>query len=308
MAKSILSRIFTSQPKWRPSAPIDGSRLPEVGEIFSFKTQPYSEFAPEETGRFGAFKVIGRDSRLICIAVSDAVWLNAPIISEVILTSILREDRAIWVWGGKICAFGINKDWWDFTTLCEMTTLGIVDLSEEEIEFARRILNFEVGTSTSTLHYANFSVEGEWRWKHDRDAFAVEAELNQAKNEAERKAKELRFKTRLKALTFKQLQSETFFVSWEPSPPYPPMAFIEEARIMLREACIELQAMGEKPPRAKVRAVIRRSVEWFNTADERFGEVIETEERESICLALEEICYAARQKGLVDEIDNWRNW
>jgi hypothetical protein len=36
--------------------------------------------------------------------------------------------------------------------------------------------------------------------------------------------------------------------------------------------------------------------------------VIETEEREDICAALEELAFVARQKGLVAEIDEWRDW
>ncbi len=36
--------------------------------------------------------------------------------------------------------------------------------------------------------------------------------------------------------------------------------------------------------------------------------VIETEEREDICAILEEMAHVARQKVLVDEIDECREW
>jgi hypothetical protein len=49
-------------------------------------------------------------------------------------------------------------------------------------------------------------------------------------------------------------------------------------------------------------------VGWFNKADEAAGGVIETEEREDICAALEELAFVAGQKILVDEIDTWREW
>jgi len=57
-----------------------------------------------------------------------------------------------------------------------------------------------------------------------------------------------------------------------------------------------------------VRKLLRECVEWFNKADEQAGGVIETEEREDICVVLEEMAYAARQESLVDEINNWRTW
>jgi hypothetical protein len=36
--------------------------------------------------------------------------------------------------------------------------------------------------------------------------------------------------------------------------------------------------------------------------------VIETEEREDIRAALEELAYVARQQGLGEEVDEWRDW
>ena len=54
--------------------------------------------------------------------------------------------------------------------------------------------------------------------------------------------------------------------------------------------------------------MLKRTVEWFNAADEAAGNVIETEEREDIMTALEEIAHAARHKALVPEIDEWRDW
>lgn len=66
--------------------------------------------------------------------------------------------------------------------------------------------------------------------------------------------------------------------------------------------------LGAKPRKGDVRAILRKTVIWFNEADEEAGNVIETEEREDICVALEEMAYAARQKAFVDEIDDWREW
>ena len=109
-------------------------------------------------------------------------------------------------------------------------------------------------------------------------------------------------------LTWEQLQLETPFERWTPSPPFPLEEFTVAARAMIRTACDALKELGPKPRRANVRAILKKAVVWFNEADERARGVIETEEREDICAVLEEMAHVARQKVLVDEIDEWRNW
>jgi hypothetical protein len=69
-----------------------------------------------------------------------------------------------------------------------------------------------------------------------------------------------------------------------------------------------LQALGPKPKKAPVRAVLKACVEWFNAKDAEFGGMIETEEREDICAALEELATVARHRSLTREVDEWRQW
>ena len=80
------------------------------------------------------------------------------------------------------------------------------------------------------------------------------------------------------------------------------------ARATIRSACDSLEQLGPKPRRADVRAILKKTVIWFNEADEKAGGVIETEEREDICSVLEEMAHVARQKILSEEIDEWREW
>src|SRR5205807_7985306 len=101
---------------------------------------------------------------------------------------------------------------------------------------------------------------------------------------------------------------ETPFERWSPSPPFPPQEFTREARDVIHDTCRALRALGSKPRKPDVRRLLRECVEWFNKADDQAGGVIETEEREDICVVLEEIAYVARQKSLVNEIENWRDW
>ncbi|NGO86439.1 hypothetical protein GPA20_23280 [Streptomyces sp. 196(2019)] len=47
---------------------------------------------------------------------------------------------------------------------------------------------------------------------------------------------------------------------------------------------------------------------WFNTADRAADWVIETEEREDICLVIEELAHVAGHPSLAMEADDWREW
>jgi len=282
----------------------DGS--PVAGNVYSFHTSPLSEFAPPETGRYAAFKVLDINERFIAIAVLEGIWSRPPTLRAANEAVILRQRR--FAHTGQMAAFGVNADWWTFSDLENMSLLGTGSLSPEEKAMGAEIIGFGVGISYSTLPYANYAAEGEWRWEHDRDALILESAKSKAKAAAERAAKEERYQTRLKNLTWEKLLAETPFERWVPSPPFPPAEFSEAARQTIHNACRELRELGPKPPKAKVRSILRRCVEWFNEADKAAGDVIETEEREDICAVLEEMAFVAKQKSLVDEIDNWREW
>lgn len=277
------------------------------GQVYSFHTRPYSEFGPAETDRFAAIKVLGVDKKHVVVAVLDGTWSDAPTLKEVRAASIINEHR--FAHTGRPAVFGVNREWWKpESDLDEFRFVGAQAVSRVEQSFVDAIAGYAPGSRFSTLHAANHAAEGEWRWANDREAFIIEVEQKSAKNEAERAAKEERYRNRLSKLTWDQLQSETPFERWSPSPPFPPENFTKAARATIRSACDALKELGPKPRRADVRAVLKKTVIWFNEADEKAGGVIETEEREDICAVLEEMAYVARQKVLVDEIDEWREW
>ena len=280
---------------------------PKPGQIYSFRTTPFSEFAPPTTGRYAAFKIIGADEKNVVIAVLDGIWPVAPTPNDVRATSIIEEHR--FAHTGRLATFGTNREWWNpEEVLEELRYVGFQALSSSERSYANAIARFEPGTSFATIRHANYAAEGEWRWLNDRDAFVKEAEQKEAKNEAERKAKEERYRTRLSKLTWEQLLAETPFARWTPSPPFPPENFTKAARTVIREACLSLRALGPKPRKADVRAILKKTVQWFNEEDVKGGGPIETEEREDIFAVLEEMAHVAGQKALVEEIDEWREW
>jgi hypothetical protein len=280
--------------------------LPNPGDVYAFRTSPTSEFADPEMDRIAAFKILGLDSNLVVVAVLDGIWRAYPSLAEASQRSILREHR--FAHTGRVAVFGVNAEWWSFDGLRNVSKLGSTSVSAEEDRLASDILHYLPGSRMGALNGVNHSAEGEWRWAHDREALTAEQAQVRAKQEAKRSAAEERYKTRLKNLTWEQLLSETPFERWKTSPPFPNAEFADQARRTVQDACTKLRNLGPKPRKSDVRAILKACVLWFNEADERAGGVIETEEREDICAALEELAYAARHKTLADEIDEWRTW
>jgi hypothetical protein len=282
------------------------TELPLTGSVYSFRTSPWSEFAAPETGRYAAFKILATNEKLLALAVLDKVWSAPPTLHIAEKAAILHERR--FAHTGRLAAFGVNSDFWVPSDLDSIFFLGTMKLSRDEKALGAKIISFSVGCHYSTLNAANSAAEGEWRWEHDHDALVAESVKEKEKADARRKAEEERYKTRLTDLTWEKLLTEMPFERWSPSPPFPPIEFVEAAREKIHETCRALRELGLKPPKAKVRAILRDCVEWFNEADEAAGGVIETEERDDICVVLEEMAFVTKQKSLLDEIDNWRQW
>lgn len=280
---------------------------PNAGQIYSFRTKPYSEFSPPVTNRYAAFKILGVDARLVSVAVLDGIWPAPPNLKDARAASIMKEHR--FAHTGRQAVFGVNREWWQpDDDLEELRFVGTQAVSAAERSLAHAIASFAVGTRMSTINAANFAAEGEWRWANDRQSFLMEAERQRANIEAERAAKKERYRNRLRKLTWEQLLLETPFERWSTSPPFPPDDFTSSARGVIRDAYIALRRLGSKPRRAEVRTILKETIQWFNKADEKAGGVIETEEREDICAVLEEMAHVARQTTLIDEIDDWREW
>lgn len=285
---------------------LDVGDAPTVGYVYSFLTSPFSEFAAPETGRYAAFKIIGTSTDKLVVAVYDGIWTLPPSLAEFRKAKILKEYR--FAHTGREAIFGTLLQWWSINEFKELRIIGIDRPTNHELMEAEKNFAHAVGSRTASPRFVNYAAEGEWRWHNERENFEREAELKKAKNEAEAKAKEERYKNRLSKLTWDQLLEEKPFENWMPSPPYPPAEFADAARSKIYEVCRELKAIGPRPRKADVRRILKGCVAWFNLADERAGGVIETEEREDICLLLEEIAFVARHPGLSEEVDEWRDW
>ncbi|MEP0393073.1 MAG: hypothetical protein ABJ205_03600 [Erythrobacter sp.] len=305
--RKLLTRVLGSKPVETGAGTDSLPTLIEAGQVYSFRTRPVTDFSPTSTGRFAAIKILGSSDSFFAVAVLDGIWGSSPTLSEVRSTSILNEHR--FAHTGKPAVYGVGEELWaPLEYLDEYTFLGKLPVSRKERSLFSALDEYAPGTSWGSLYLADQAAEGEWRWSNDRKNVVIEYEKREAKNKAERVAREERYRTRLSKLTWEQLESETPFDKWAPSPPFPPAEFTDAARLVIRSACSDLKELGSKPRRADVRAVLKKTVIWFNEADDGAGGVIETEEREDIFAVLEEMAHVARQKVLVDEIDEWREW
>jgi hypothetical protein len=278
--------------------PIDPSFHP--GGIFSFRTSPVTEFSPKDTGRYALFKVLGFKEGAVCYVVLDGIFERQPTFEQAAHLPWLRETR--FRFSGRPAVMLAPSEWEPEYGLEALCCLGAVRLSTEEIALLNDCRRYGAWSG------ANSVAEGEWRWRNDRAAYVDEVEQSNKRRDALLAAEHERYEKRLKSLTWDQLLGEVPFQRWNEHPPFPPPAFVESARNRIRSAILELQALGDKPRKTQVRAILRSCVEWFNANDVEFGYVIETEEREDICEVLDELACVARQRSLTGEIDVWRTW
>jgi hypothetical protein len=158
--------------------------------------------------------------------------------------------------------------------------------------------------SFTGLGHAAASAEREWRWLHDRERLLEDVKRSAAEYEAAAAAEARRKRERRKVLTWDQLLAEDPFPSWRARPSE---TFAAEARTAIRDACHALKALGPKPPRSQVRAILRGCVERFGAATEHYRD-ISTEQRREIVNVLEEMAYLSGHRSLIDDARLWRGW
>lgn len=280
----------------------------ELGQIFAFRTTPFTAFSAADTGRFASLKVIGVSPSIVVVGVLDGVWTHRPILEEAHACGILLEHR--FLYAGRECTFGVLSDWWRDArdSLLDFGLLGTGSVSLFETCLSELHLCQQPGNRYAPLSSASVSAEGEWRWANDRDQLIAEQQSAESQREADRLVSADTAKRRLRTLTWDLLLAGKPFARWSPSPPFPPCDFTDAATRVIREACHELQSLGPNPRRADVRRVLKQTVEWFNAASEAAGDVIETEEREDILAILSDMAHVAHQPGLIVEIESWREW
>jgi hypothetical protein len=270
------------------------------GDIYSFRTSPATEFSPKQTNRYAALKILGFKDEMSSVVhvVLDGMFDRHPDFAEVSNLPWLVRGRSPYMSGPACRSTAVD---WEIR-LEDFRYVGSVNLSNKDIELLSTCRVF------GTWEGASSDAEGAWRLRNDRAAYEQELETYRQARDARAAAERERYEGRLKTLTWEVFLAEQPFSRWDAHPPFPPPEFVAAARDRVRSAALELQALGSKPKKPQVRAVLKACIEWFNAKDIEFGGVIETEEREDICAVLEELAFVARQRPLVDEIEGWRNW
>jgi hypothetical protein len=284
----------------KPIPPGSAARACQAGEMYSFRTSPATDFAPRETQRYAALKILGLKGRCVCYVALNGVFDRHPDLAEVVNLPWLINTRFGFGSHPEPACRCVPLDW--EIDLVELRYLGSVLLSREDAKLLAECRSY--GAFCGASHDS----EGEWRWQNDRSAYQEEVEREEQLSEKRLAAERQRYQQRLKALSWEKRLQEEAFSRWQEHPPFPPPEFVIAARAQIRATVMDLRALGPKPKKAAVRAVLKARVGWFNAKDAEFGNVIETEEREDICAVLEELAFVAGHRSLVSEIDAWRDW
>nr|ACN58786.1 hypothetical protein AKSOIL_0141 [uncultured bacterium BLR9] len=282
----------------RKPAPGPFGRSYQAGDVYSFRTLRHPRSEGKETGRYAALKILGKQRYGVCFVVLDGTYSSHPTIDEVRHGPWLRHTRFSGSGEPAVCSAPEHFE----NDLEDIRYLGSVALSLHDSEL-RDACNC-IGTWSSAGVYA----EAEWRWRNDRAAYEADVKREENAARARQIAERERYETRLKSLTWEILLDETPFARWIEHPPFPPPEFVNAARDRIHSTILDLRELGQKPKKSQVRAALKTCVEWFNAMDEKFGNPIETDEREDICTVLEELAFVAKQKTLAQEIHDWRTW
>jgi len=286
-----------------------------AGEIYSFKTSPSNKFSAPDTQRYGCLKILLPQTTLgevknisVVYVVLDKIFTNRPSIDDLMNSGpLVRKRFAI----GQMTAFqrmsknppknyasnSVRLDW--EPDLLEFSLLGTLQVTEIEKEIGEKNRSF------STWGFASADAEGEWRWAHDKELLLREHALLEEDNERRVQAEKERFEKRLSKLNWEILLEEDLFERWTESPPFPPQAFKDALLKRFKLSILELQSFGEKCPRVKVRKILKSLVNDITVLDEKFDFVIETEEREDIYNAFDDLTFLSKQRVLIDEIPDW---
>jgi hypothetical protein len=267
------------------------------GDVCVFRTSPFSTFSEPATGRYAALKVLTVGDK-IAYAVLDGIFTERPNLGQVAHSPVLRNKRFNFKDTPALHSTSSN---WDIDLL-DFAVLGNVGVAPTDLALIPRFPSF------GTWRTACSDAEGEWRWRHDQDAFKREVQLDRESREAKQRGERERYDERLKHLTWEALMAETLFTRWSPSPPFPPDSFTEVLRRKFRNAMLELQGMGLKPSKKAARQVLHTLVNQINRLDAAHGQVIETEEREDVCAALGDLALLARHPALMEDVASWRTW
>jgi len=289
---------------------IDPTHL-KVGDLIAFQISEQEHFSPINVGKWGVLKILatdGKDSKpTLTASVLRGIHKTQPVLRKVARNKVLALKRFANNAKFKTAIFTIPLT--QKLTLLNPILIGHSDYRSGEEPAAVQAVaqNGHVGRMAD-WQFASIELDGEDRFQNDPAGFAADIAKSQAAFEEKMRSDRERERTRLKGLNLDVLSGETPFASWDQRTEVVPPAYTKAARQQAQQTLAALQTLGDKPKRADVRKSIEALAQWFNQTDGMLGYAIETEEREDIYTFLEELCWASKQKALVRELDDWRDW
>lgn len=281
-------------------------RTAKPGELVAFQIACSDGFTSSNVGKWGVLKVLGHDGAgHAIVSVLEGLYVACPTVEDVAEAPLLFEER----FEPKDTPTILEIDPGFDGHLPSATGIGRQDgFRPEETEYLSGVQTGGGRRRLVGVHFPAFVLDHENRAKHDREAWLAEIEAMREQAAARAAAIEKRQKERLNGLTLAHLQAEILLSDWDERAEFLPAAFVEDVRMHAQCLLADLAALGEKPRRPTCRNLLRRFVEQLNTLDTQAGHVIETDEREELWQLVEEICWAIKQRPLLEEVDAWRDW
>lgn len=285
-----------------------------VGDLIAFQIGEDPDFSAPNKDFWGVVKILDlgdKENGSFSLSVKSGLWAKKPTKWQAFRTPLLVEERF-----KKLGANRLEPEPLIFTTTfdCEINLKETVVIGREfwfssiEREARRKISRDGYFFKIAAIDHAPRSIDHEHRAKFDEARWKSEIQAFSEKQKSIRREREQREQQRLKKVTIPALRAETQFEDWDNRTQIVPPEFALSVRKRSKELLSDLEALGAKPRRNDVRALLKAYISWLNEFDGSFGYAIETEEREDLMVFLEELCWATKQKPLIAEADAWREW
>lgn len=280
-----------------------------VGDLIAFQIGEIDGFSAPNKDKWGVFKILhlgDKNDQSFSLSVKQGLWNDCPSAWRVKLKPLLIEKRF-----EKIKAKPLI-----FTTPfdCKIDLISAKVIGREllhnkpEAEAIKKIKTSGHTWKVSNISNAVLALDHEARAINDSERWKDEIEKFHVRFMEKHLAQEKRQKERLKDLSFDILFNEKQFSNWDDRTQILPKQYISKVRKEALKLLTSLKSLETKPKRDDVRKHLKNFVMWLNSIDGKYGYRIETEEREDLMEFIEEICWAAKQKPLIDEVDQWRTW
>lgn len=255
----------------------------------------FGDYSEELADQYGACRVVGLRENGAVVAALDWLGEGIPELEDLEDAPVLKR---FW-WPNRTEEFPKNRAsfgrvtetrprWW--------TRIGNVDLSDAEAELGRETSTISGGNGWLAIR---ISVRQGWEWRNNRE---------EVQRRRERAREELRRETEKRVRAFDSLaemRQQDHFHSWRE---YMDDELVDASKRIIDRAIDEFDELPDDVPESKRVDVIRRLVEAFNELNVQHDHFIETLERESIALKIDQLLELVDLAHLGDLDDRWREW